>query len=601
MTSTRTSLLVALTVSLLLGTCMLFIDGTSPPVAAAAGTSRYVAIAPARLADTRSGSPIAAETTRSFQITGSLVPAEATAVMLNVTATRSQANGYLQVFPTGRAEVGSSSTLNLDFAGQTIPNAAFAPIGDGGKVTVYTTFRTDVLIDVFGYFVPAENATAGRLVPVTPTRILDTRNNIGYTRDAPGTGGAVTDGQTVTLQVSGRGGVPVSGASAVVMNVTVASPTTAGFVQVAPTPVPKGAFSNLNPEPGSTIANLVVVPLGSGGQVDLYTELYDAGSLDLLADVVGYFTDASAESGSAGLFVPITPTRNTDTRLPPPQPEVGDGAVLNVDVSALAPGASAIAGNLTSTGGSAGGYLQLGPSPVSPASTSSLNTSYDGQTIANAVVSPVATGGAAQVYSYGSTHVLLDVTGWFTGAAVSTTGPTALQQLERLGTTAGAPAVPFDRVEWFPDWADADGDCQNTRHEVLIIEADAALTLSANRCSVISGVWLDPYTGATITSSSDVDVDHLVPLPDAHQSGGWAWSTEQKQAYANDLDHPETLIAVDDDANTAKGEKSPDEWMPPNTSYHCTYATEWVRIKSTWSLTVTSDERNALQAILATC
>ncbi len=122
--------------------------------------------------------------TRDFQITGSIVPANATAVVLNVTATRSQGNGFLQVFPTGQAAVGSSSTLNLDFAGQTIPNAAFAPLGDGGKVTVFTTFTTDVLVDVFGYFVPADTASAGRLVPLTPTRILDTRNSIGYTPPA---------------------------------------------------------------------------------------------------------------------------------------------------------------------------------------------------------------------------------------------------------------------------------------------------------------------------------------------------------------------------------------------------------------------------------
>ncbi len=447
------------------------------PVGGADATSSYVAVSPTRIADTRSGAPIAANTTRDFQITGALVPATATAVVLNVTAVDSEGNGYVQVFPTGRAAVGSSSTLNLDFAGQVIPNAAFAPLGDGGQVTVFTTFTTDVIIDVFGYFVPAVTATSGRLLPLAPTRILDTRNGIGYTPPTPnpptpipptapanpgntkncsdfatqpeaqgwfntyfpfygdvaqldgdGNGvaceslpGALTvaslnAGQTVTLQVAGRGGVPISGVSAVVMNVTVASPTAAGFVQVAPTPVNKGAFSNLNPEPGRTIANLVVVPLGSGGQVDLYTELYSTtGTLDLLADVVGYFTDATALSTTAGLFVPITPTRNVDTRLPAPQPKVPSGGIVNVGVASIAPGASAIAGNLTSTGGGVGGYLQLGPSPVSPGASSSLNTSYESQTIANAVVSPVASGGAAQVYSFGTTAVLLDVTGWFTG------------------------------------------------------------------------------------------------------------------------------------------------------------------------------------------
>ena len=149
---------------------------------------------------------------------------------------------------------------------------------------------------------------------------------------------SLTGEQDVTLQVAGRGGVPTSGVSAVVLNVTVASPTAEGFVQVSPTPVTKGAFSNLNPEPGRTIANLVVVPLGTGGQVDLYTHLNTAGTLDLLADVVGYFTDATAPSTTSGLFVPITPTRNVDTRLPAPQPEVATGGIVNVNVAAVAPG-----------------------------------------------------------------------------------------------------------------------------------------------------------------------------------------------------------------------------------------------------------------------
>ena len=92
------------------------------------------------------------------------------AAVVNVTATEASGNGYLQVSPTGRAVIGSSSTLNVDFAGQTLPNAAFAPIGDGGQITVFSTFTTDVLIDVSGYyFVSADAATAGRLVPITPT------------------------------------------------------------------------------------------------------------------------------------------------------------------------------------------------------------------------------------------------------------------------------------------------------------------------------------------------------------------------------------------------------------------------------------------------
>lgn len=159
----------------------------------------------------------------------------------------------------------------------------------------------------------------------------------------------------------------------------------------------------------------------------------------------------------------------------------------------------------------------------------------------------------------------------------------------------------YDRDEWLPSWADADGDCQSTRHEVLIAEADGPITYGAGNCTVTSGVWNDPYTGATFTSPSDLDIDHMVPLADAHRSGGWAWSTAKKRAYANDLDHPETLIAVDDGSNASKSDRSPDQWLPPNASYRCTYAIEWTSIKATWSLTVTPAERSSLTSLLTTC
>lgn len=443
--------------------------GEAAPVGAAPATSSYVAITPTRLFDTRGGAAMQAKEVREFQITGGVVPASATAVMLNVTATRSLSSGYLQVFPTGQAGVDTSSTLNLDFAGQTIPNGAFAPLGDGGKVSIYTTFPTDILIDVFGYFVPAASATAGRFVPLTPTRILDTRVNLGWTPPAPPNPGdtknctdfatyddakawfdtyypyygdvanldqdgdlmpceslpdaadylgsaLVSARTTIALQVSGAGGVPTSGVSAVVMNVTAAGPTSDGFVQVSPSGVAVGDTSNLNPERNRTIANLVVVPLGVGGKVDVKTYLYEqTGTVDLLADVVGYFTDDTAPSSTAGLFVPITPTRTLDTRLPPPKPEVGAGQTVSVNFATVAPGASAIAGNLTSAGGGPGGFLQLAPTIGVPGASSSLNTSYEDQTIANAVVSPITAAGTAQIYTYGPTHIILDVTGWFTG------------------------------------------------------------------------------------------------------------------------------------------------------------------------------------------
>ncbi len=161
--------------------------------------------------------------------------------------------------------------------------------------------------------------------------------------------------------------------------------------------------------------------------------------------------------------------------------------------------------------------------------------------------------------------------------------------------------MPYNRDEWLPSWADADGDCQSTRHEVLIAEADGPLTFGVGGCTVTFGLWNDPYTGGNFTNPSDLEIDHMVPLADAHRSGGWQWTTTQKRNYANDVAHTETLIAVDDGSNSSKGDRSPDQWLPPNTSYLCTYAIEWVSVKSSWSLTVTTSERGALAIILNSC
>ena len=90
------------------------------------------------------------------------------------------------MFPTGVGVVGASSTLNLDFGGVTLPNAAFAPLGNSGQLSIYATFQTDFIIDVFGYFVPAATSDSGRLVTVTPARILDTRSRLGWAPASPG-------------------------------------------------------------------------------------------------------------------------------------------------------------------------------------------------------------------------------------------------------------------------------------------------------------------------------------------------------------------------------------------------------------------------------
>ena len=159
----------------------------------------------------------------------------------------------------------------------------------------------------------------------------------------------------------------------------------------------------------------------------------------------------------------------------------------------------------------------------------------------------------------------------------------------------------YDRDDW-PHWSDEDGDCQDARQETLVAESAAPVIFKTdNRCRVDSGFWKDPYTGLTVDDPGELDVDHVVPLANAHRSGAWDWSRDRKKAYANDLSHPEHLLAVTAAANRAKGRKGPEEWRPDNESYWCEYAQNWARIKMKWNLSVTPEELEALQEMGATC
>ena len=161
---------------------------------------------------------------------------------------------------------------------------------------------------------------------------------------------------------------------------------------------------------------------------------------------------------------------------------------------------------------------------------------------------------------------------------------------------AGIPS--YNRSEWV-HWIDEDRDCQDTRAEVLIEESLDPVTIDG--CRVISGHWLALFTGATVRDASALDIDHMVPLANAHASGGWAWNSERKRAYANDLADPDHLIAVTSGANRSKGARGPDGWKPPDQSYWCEYATDWIRVKVTWDLSATVSEWAALDQMLGTC
>lgn len=166
------------------------------------------------------------------------------------------------------------------------------------------------------------------------------------------------------------------------------------------------------------------------------------------------------------------------------------------------------------------------------------------------------------------------------------------------GTSVQAP--DYNRKEW-RHWIDEDRDCQNTRQEVLIQESEEPVTYkNGKQCSVATGRWTDPYTGSVIVDPGLLDIDHVVALRDAHDSGGHAWDAEKKRAFANDLTEAH-LIAVHRSANRSKGSKGPDEWLPPNPEYRCAYVEAWLEIKRRWELTMTDCERATIEYIQKIC
>ena len=137
----------------------------------------------------------------------------------------------------------------------------------------------------------------------------------------------------------------------------------------------------------------------------------------------------------------------------------------------------------------------------------------------------------------------------------------------------------------FRHWIDADGDGCDTRREVLIRDAVETPTVG-ERCNLSGGRWVSLYDGRVFTGDGGgLDMDHMVPLAEAWDSGAWAWSPERRRAFANDLEHRFALLAVSASSNRSKGARDPAEWMPPDASSHCLYATYWRDTKVAWGLT----------------
>jgi Laminin G domain len=368
-----------------------------------------------RVLDTRNGTgapqgPVAAGGTVHLALLGAGgVPSSGvSAVALNVTATSPTRSGFVTAYPDGTA---MPATSNLNFvAGQTVTNLVVVPVGADGAVALTNGSggSSQLVGDVAGYYVGGA-AAPGSFGSLTPARVLDTRNGTG----APV--GQVAPEATVHLAVLGAGGVPRSGVSAVLLNVTATGATRSGFITAYPDGTVMPTASNLNFVAGQTVANLVVAPVGADGSVALTNG--SVGHTSLIADVAGYYVGGAGGSGS---FASLTPARVLDTRngTGAPMGQVAPGGTVHLAVLGAGgvpkSGVSAVVLNVTATGSTSSGFVTAYADGTTAPNAWNLSFAT-GQNVANLVVVPVGADGSVALTngSVGHTSLIADVAGYF--------------------------------------------------------------------------------------------------------------------------------------------------------------------------------------------
>jgi hypothetical protein len=377
---------------------------TGPGLPASVTNARYTPVPPTRVLDTRfgNGAPIqrvGPHQSLYLQVAGAGgVPVTgASAAVLNVTVTNATAPSYLSVFPDG-APGPSASSINFT-AGRTVPNLVTSRLGADGYVVIYNDSGfVDIVADVQGYYDSGDGAGTSGYTPLTPSRMLDTRD---------ANGPPLGTGASLNLQATDTGGVPASGVTAVALNVTVAGATAGSYLTVWPRGLAKPVASNLNFGAGDIVPNMVVVPVGTGGQISIFNAL---GTTHVIVDVVGWFGAAATAA-----FTPLTPTRALDTRAVPAAP-IGASGTRNVQIAGfwgVPTGAAGVVLNVTVTDPTAGSFVALWPADAPNRPTVSNLNFGQGVTIANMAVVKLSTDGRLSIYNAsGTAHVIVDVVGY---------------------------------------------------------------------------------------------------------------------------------------------------------------------------------------------
>ncbi len=374
------------------------------PVGEPTAPSAFAPVEPCRLLDTRLERRLAARSTVRLDVAGRCgVSADAEVAAITITAVAADGDGFLTAFPSGASRP-QTSVVNYRRS-DVVANHQFVRLGADGDLSVYSLAATDVVVDVTGYFAPADNgvARAGRYVPVEQRRLLDTR-----TTRRPRAGSTVRVDPGVA-----------DDAIAVVVNITTAETLSPGHFTAYRAGDARPNSSVLNADrPHQIRAASAVVPVSAAG-FDVYT----AAANHVIVDLVGYFTGPSAPAAADGLYVGITPARLVDTRLPAGSsggPRLWDHGTREFSVSEIAATTAAVAANVTLVDTEDAGYVVAFPARTAMPPTSSVNADRAQQTIANFGIVRTSPRGIG-VHALEATHLVVDIGGWFLGAPAPTT------------------------------------------------------------------------------------------------------------------------------------------------------------------------------------
>lgn len=346
----------------------------------------FTPLAPTRVFD----ETISADKTAKVTVLGKAgVPTSGVrAIVANITVASPTEPGYLSVYPGGLKRP-NSSTINFNARSGAIANQIEVGVGSEGSISIYNlSGNPRVIVDISGYYSSANGPSGSRFVPVAPSRLFDQK---------------IKENSVSPVKVTGISSIPASGVGAVVVNLTIDSPTASGYVTAYPTGSTLPEASSINfVAKSSAIANQITVKVGSGGSIDLYNRY---GETRTIIDIIGYY------SAEGNRFVSVSPSRLDDSKYSAGQTKefklFGKNGVPSSHVKAVTL-------NVTVADPTAAGYAVIYPANTGLPETSSINFGSGAGAIANQIVAKVSESGMIKVYNkYGTARIILDVSGYY--------------------------------------------------------------------------------------------------------------------------------------------------------------------------------------------